>query len=135
MVELWWSYGGVMVNSTLLTMVLLVTVVLSAARHGVAVPLRCLSPSAAQRNRSCARRSAGKNAANSQDIWPFIVDFPIKNGDFPIKNGDIWYIWVCLKMLCTPLYPMVLLIIIPMKNGYFIGNIPLFSDKPICGKL
>ena len=25
--------------------------------------------------------------------------------------------WVCLKMSCTPLYPMVLLIIIPMKNG------------------
>ena len=41
--------------------------------------------------------------------------------------------WVCLKMLCTPLYPMVLLIIIPMKNGYFIGNInPTFSDTPIC---
>ena len=39
--------------------------------------------------------------------------------------------WVCLKMLCTPLYPMVLLIIIPMKNGYFIGNInPTFSDEP-----
>ena len=39
--------------------------------------------------------------------------------------------WVCLKMLCTPLYPMVLLIIIPIKNGYFIGNInPTFSDKP-----
>ena len=37
-------------------------------------------------------------------------------------------IWLCLKMLCTPLYPMVLLIIIPMKNGYFIGNInPTFS--------
>ena len=49
--------------------------------------------------------------------------------------------------LCTPLYPLVLLIIIPMKNGYnfqlgmiiipmkngyFIGNInPTFSDKPI----
>ena len=33
-------------------------------------------------------------------------------------------IWVCLKMLCTPLYPMVLLIIIPFLNGYFIGNIP-----------
>ena len=32
--------------------------------------------------------------------------------------------WVCLKMLCTPLYPMVLLIIIPFLNGYFIGNIP-----------
>ena len=27
-------------------------------------------------------------------------------------------------MLCTTLNPMVLLIIIPMKNGYFIGNIP-----------
>ena len=39
--------------------------------------------------------------------------------------------WVCLKMLCTPFYPMVLLIIIPMKNGYFIGKInPTFSDKP-----
>ena len=31
-------------------------------------------------------------------------------------------------MLCKPLNPMVLLIIIPMKNGYFIGNInPTFS--------
>ena len=31
-------------------------------------------------------------------------------------------------MLCTPLYPMVLLIIIPFLNGYFIGNInPTFS--------
>ena len=28
-----------------------------------------------------------------------------------------------LKIGKTPLYPMVLLIIIPMKNGYFIGNI------------
>ena len=32
----------------------------------------------------------------------------------------------------VPLNPMVLLIIIPMKNGYFIGKInPTFSDKPI----
>ena len=44
----------------------------------------------------------------------------------------VFSIWVCLKMLCTPLYPMVLLIIIPMKNGYFIGKYTLFSDKPIC---
>ena len=36
--------------------------------------------------------------------------------------------WVCLKMLAKPLNPMVLLIIIPMKNGYFIGKInPTFS--------
>ena len=44
------------------------------------------------------------------------------------------FIWVCLKMLCTPLYPMVLLIIIPIKNGYFIGNIPYFQTNPNEGK-
>ena len=36
---------------------------------------------------------------------------------------------VLLKMLCKPLNPMVLLIIIPMKNGYFIGNIPYFQTN------
>ena len=30
----------------------------------------------------------------------------------------------------VPLNPMVLLIIIPMKNGYFIGNIPYFQTNP-----
>ena len=30
----------------------------------------------------------------------------------------------------VPLNPMVLLIIIPMKNGYFIGNIPHFQTNP-----
>ena len=39
--------------------------------------------------------------------------------------------WVCLKMSCTPFYPMVSLIIIPFLNGYFIGNIS--SDKPKWG--
>ena len=43
--------------------------------------------------------------------------------------GQLWKIdkhgyVACLKMLCTPLKPMVLLIIIPFLNGYFIGNIP-----------
>ena len=34
----------------------------------------------------------------------------------------------------VPLNPMVIMIIIPMKNGYFIGNInPTFSDKPTLG--
>ena len=43
----------------------------------------------------------------------------------PMKNGYNWEY--------TPLYPMVLLIIIPMKHGYFIGNInPTCSDKAIC---
>ena len=40
-------------------------------------------------------------------------------------------IWVCLKMLCTPLYPMVCLIIIPIK-WLFHWEYTLFSDKPIC---
>ena len=60
-----------------------------------------------------------------------------KRGWFPLLTGimgNIYIyiiIWVCLKMSCTPLYPMVLLIIIPFLNGYFIGNInPTFSDKP-----
>ena len=39
-------------------------------------------------------------------------------------------IWVCLKMLCTPFFPMVLLIIIPMKNGCLFGNIPYFQTNP-----
>ena len=30
----------------------------------------------------------------------------------------------------VPNDPMVLLIIIPMKNGYFIGNIPYFQTNP-----
>ena len=40
-----------------------------------------------------------------------------------VKNG---FVWKC----CVPLKPMVLLIIIPIKNGYFIGNIPYFQTNP-----
>ena len=36
------------------------------------------------------------------------------------------FVWKWL----VPLKPMVLLIIIPMKNGYFIGNIPYFQTNP-----
>ena len=32
-----------------------------------------------------------------------------------------------MKMVSTPLYPVVLLIIIPFLNGYFIGGIPHFQ--------
>ena len=40
-------------------------------------------------------------------------------------------IWLIMVNNSIPLNPMVLLIIIPMKNGYFIGNInPTFSDFP-----
>ena len=33
--------------------------------------------------------------------------------NYPVE----YHVLVCLKMVSTPLYPMVLLIIIPMKNG------------------
>ena len=60
---------------------------------------------------------------------------PLKRFNIEESATRSWWrldIWMCLKMLCTPLNPMVLLIVIPMKNGYFIGNInPTFSDKPI----
>ena len=42
---------------------------------------------------------------------------PSIDGDFSVDLYIVMDIWVCLKMSCTPLYPMVLLIIIPMKNG------------------
>ena len=36
----------------------------------------------------------------------------------------ITHMGVSENVASTPLYPMVFMIIIPMKNGYFIGNIP-----------
>ena len=36
----------------------------------------------------------------------------------------------CVWKCCVPLKPMVLLIIIPFLNGYFIGNIPYFQTNP-----
>ena len=47
-----------------------------------------------------------------------------------LDDDGPWFIWVCLKMVSTPFYPMVLLIIIPFLNGYFIGNIPYFQTNP-----
>ena len=41
------------------------------------------------------------------------------------QNGDTRR--VCLKMLCTPLYPMVLLIIIPIK-WLWLGIYPIFRQ-------
>ena len=45
-------------------------------------------------------------------------------------NQKPFGIWVCLKMLCTTLNPMVLLIIIPIK-WLFHWEYTLFSDIPI----
>ena len=53
--------------------------------------------------------------------WPFSIAMLVHQRVF---------IWVCLKMLCTPKPSLVLLIIIPFLNGYFIGNIPYFQTKP-----
>ena len=56
--------------------------------------------------------------------------------DYPVVFRD-WncrpdFVHMGMSENSVPLNPMVLLIIIPMKNGYFIGNInPTFSDKPI----
>ena len=50
---------------------------------------------------------------------------------WPVPPWRSFLLGVSENRASTPLYPMVLLIIIPMKNGYVIGNInPTFSDKP-----
>ena len=61
-------------------------------------------------------------AAPSLDAWAmeFLWKIPSHLG---CLNGCVW-------KCCVPLNPMVLLIIIPMKNGYFIGNIPYFQTNP-----
>ena len=51
--------------------------------------------------------------------------------DFPWFSYEHRHTNMGLSENSVPLNPMVLLIIIPMKNGYFIGKInPTFSDKP-----
>ena len=45
------------------------------------------------------------------------------SGRWIAYEWDIWYIWMCLKMLCTP-KPNGFADLIPFLNGYFIGNIP-----------
>ena len=55
-----------------------------------------------------------------------LINWPIQ---WYTSRVNLLTIWVCLKMLCTPLYPMFLLIIIPFLNGYFIGNIPYFQTN------
>ena len=54
------------------------------------------------------------------------------NGKNIDKFGIVQQSHVDVSENSVSLNPMVLLIIIPMKNGYFIGNInPTFSDKPM----
>jgi hypothetical protein len=48
---------------------------------------------------------------------------PVVPGLLVVSNGCVW-------KCCVPLNPMVLLIIIPFLNGYFIGNIPYFQTNP-----
>ena len=60
----------------------------------------------------------------------------ISGSNFPIIQVYELFILQVLHMGVSensvPLNPMVFMIIIPMKNGYFIGKInPTFSDKPI----
>ena len=95
---------------------------------------------------SALRGKIRRNAAEDRR-WSTVGEEQVQGlglrslGNFTIWVGN-WKCWVNI-----PIYsqwnshligimiinnPMVLLIIIPMKNGYFIGNInPTFSDKPI----
>ena len=43
---------------------------------------------------------------------------------FWLVQSDEWFLHLGVSENSVALNPMVLLIIIPMKNGYFIGNIP-----------
>ena len=69
--------------------------------------------------------------------------FCLWSGAGSLKPCWRWRIWIlynliifiCLHMglsenVVYPIVPMVLLIIIPMKNGYFIGTIPYFQTNP-----
>ena len=61
--EIWWNmmkYYEIWWNMVKHGELHPVTIVLSVAQHGVAVPLRCPSPSASQRNRSCKGGICGK---------------------------------------------------------------------------
>ena len=59
---------------------------------------------------------------------PFSIVFCMFTRGYSPKDGKL--IGVCLKMVSTPLYPMVLLIIIPTKWLFHWGYTP-FSDIPI----
>ena len=67
-----------------------------------------------------------RGQAGTPQVLPLIAR---GNDDNMIMIVYNTHIRVCLKMLCTPLYPMVLLIIIPITNGYLIGNIPYFQTN------
>ena len=68
--------------------------------------------------------------------WPMIRWFTHWKWWFSthVKLPECVYgcVWKCCVPMCTPLYPMVLLIIIPFLNGYFIGNIyPIFRHTQL----
>ena len=64
-----------------------------------------------------------------------ILKHMLKLGDGKVAATYLHFFltYGCVWKCCVALNPMVLLIIIPFLNGYFIGNInPTFSDKVIC---
>ena len=58
-------------------------------------------------------------------------------GNMGLSENRVYPQWNSQFLLgnSVPLNPMVLLIIIPFLNGYFIGNIPYFQTKPYGGFL
>ena len=77
-------------------------------------------------NGGCTGGTGLETVAMDPRRWSWIV-YPWWLEDPPwLRKPPYGFVWKC----CVPLNPMVLLIIIPMKNGYFIGNIPYFQTNP-----
>ena len=63
----------------------------------------------------------------SSPLYPMVLLIMISyDPNFERILSTFGFVWKC----CVPLNPMVLLIIIPFLNGYFMGNIPYFQTNP-----
>ena len=97
------------------------------ASHWEAVRLKSLPPAVAKQ---WVTEPGGTTPGKLGDLLnlPWNILKSLAFSDVGLNISRI--IWVCLKMLAKPLKPMVLLIIIPFLNGYFIGKInPTFSGS------
>ena len=68
------------------------------------------------------RHGGGRNSGGAGRRWQTAADF--------LRSQVNKKLGVSENVASTTLNPMVLLILIPVKNGYFIGNIPYFQTNP-----
>ena len=83
---------------------------------------------------SCVWPCSSKHFLNLPTVWGLRwCNLKVGIQSLLRQNQFFWFkITLGVSENTVPLNPMVLLIIIPFLNGYFIGNInPTFSDKPI----